>query len=346
MAFTSQELANIANAALDFYVRGPAFSQTIQSKPLYDKLRKGQKTFPGGKGEISVPVKGEYTTTASGYTHDDTVTYANPANIKRAVAKWYEIHAGINITGTELKIDGISVVDSVTGAQKSEHSQRELTVLTGLLQDKLEDMSEGWARSFNEMLWLDGTQDAKAVPGILSFILDNPTAVGTTFGIDRVANPWWQNRASIGITVTDPADQTLVNTLQKEFRQLRRYGSPKHAFFAGSDFMEAFEKELRAKGNYTDSGWANKGRIDAGIADIAFKGVEVVYDPTLDDLGKEKYGYVLDLNAIKLRPMEGEDMKRHNPARPEDKYVYYQALTWTGGLIANQLNTSGVYSIA
>jgi hypothetical protein len=55
---------------------------------------------------------------------------------------------------------------------------------------------------------------------------------------------------------------------------------------------------------------------------------------------------VLDLNAINLRPMDGEDMKKHNPARPENQYVIYQALTWTGGLIARQLNSSGVYAIA
>jgi hypothetical protein len=43
--------------------------------------------------------------------------------------------------------------------------------------------------------------------------------------------------------------------------------------------------------------------------------------------------------------MEGEDMKKHNPARPADKYVLYRAQTWTGGLVCRQRNTSGVYSI-
>ena len=49
---------------------------------------------------------------------------------------------------------------------------------------------------------------------------------------------------------------------------------------------------------------------------------------------------------VKLMVMEGEDMKKHNPARPEDKYVMYRAMTWTGGLIINQRNANGVYSIA
>lgn len=346
MPFTAQELNNIAAAAQDYHVKGPAFLQTIQAKPLLNVIKKGQKTFPGGKEYITLPVKGEYTSSIQGYSHDDQVSYSNPANMKRAQVPWYELHCGISFTLTELKKDGISVVDSTTGARTSEHSQREMTVLSGLLEDKLEDMSEGWARSFNEMLWRDGTQDSKVVPGIRSFILDNPSAAGTTFGIDRVQNTWWRNRASLAINAATASDQNLVTKLQQEFRQLRRYGTPKHAFLCGSDFLDAFEKELRAKGNYTLEGWAKSGRIDASVADLAFKGVNLEYDPTLDDLGYAKYGYVLDTNAIKLMPLEGEDMKRHNPARPEDRYVVYQAMTWTGGLLARQLNTSGVYSIA
>lgn len=348
MAFTVDELNNIANAALDFHVKGPAFDQAIQEKPLLAALKAKQETFPGGKEYITWPVKGVHTTAVAGYTHDDTVTYANPANIKRAQANWYEIHAGISFTGTELKKDGISVVDSLNGAETSEHTDRELTVLTGLLEDKLQDMTEGWAESFNLMLWKDGSQDAKQVPGIQSFILPSP-ATGTTFGIDRSTNDWFRNRANLAIASSSAtwANQPLVRALQQEMRQLRRYQGmkPTH-MFAGSDFLDALEMELRAKGNYTLEGWAKSGKIDASVADIRFKGIDFIYDPTLDDLSKAKYCYILDLNNIKLKVMDGEDMKQHSPARPEDKYVYYRALTWTGGLIAKGLRSSSVMSIA
>jgi hypothetical protein len=70
-----------------------------------------------------------------------------------------------------------------------------------------------------------------------------------------------------------------------------------------------------------------------------------VYDPLLDDLGRSKYGYVLDMKNINLWAMEGEWMKNHTPARPPEKYVMYRAITCTGGMCAGQLNTSGVYSI-
>lgn len=347
MAFTANELANIANAAIDFHFqKGKVHSQTLQNKPLLKKMMSKQKTFPGGKENITVRAKGNYTTTIMGYDHNDTVTYANPANIKTATFPWKEIHAGISVTMTELKKDGISVTDSSNGKGTSNHSEREKTMLANLLEDKLEDMSEGTSRGMNDMFWQDGSQDAKQVPGIRSFILNDPTSATVVAGIDQSTSTWWRNRASLAINSSTPSNQNLVKVLQKEFRQLRRYGGNPDTFLAGSDFIEALESEIREKGNYSDTGFMNNGKNDAGMADLSFKGLAIEYDPTLDDDSLSKYGYVLDCKTIKPMVMEGEDMKSHNPSRPEDKYVLYRAVTWTGGLICNQRNANGVYSIA
>ena len=344
MPFTAQELSNIANSVLDFHVRGKPQSQILQDRPLYNDLMAGKKAFPGGKEFITYPVKGVYTTALSGYSHDDSVTFQNPANIKRAQAKWYEMSGGISLTHTELHVAGISVVDT-NGANTTAHSQQELIQLTNLLDDKFEDMDEGTKRSMAEIMWRDGTQDSKVFPGITSFILDAPTT-GTTFGLDRATNSWWRNRASVSIDSSTASNQNLVQTLQLEIRQLRRYAkSPQHKFYCGSTFMDAFEKELRSKGNYTLEGWANKGTIDASVADLAFKGINLQYEPLLDDLGRAKYGYILDMNNVQLRPMDGEEWKIHTPARPPEKYVLYRATTWVGALCARQLNSSGVYAI-
>jgi hypothetical protein len=343
MPFTVQELENMANAAMDYYVKGPALAQTIQERPFLNAILAVHKTFPGGKEFIRRNVKGEYVTQIQGYSHDDTVTYQNPGRIKQLLAPWYEIHAGINFTHTELKHDGISVVDT-NGENTSEHSDREVTVITNILQDKLDDMGEGYSRGMNDMFWRDGTQDAKLVPGVFAIILDSP-ATGTTFGIDRVANAWWRNRASVNIDASVPANQVLVTALQNEIRQVRRYGGNPRNWYAGSDFLEALEAELRAKGNYTQDGFAKTNRIDMSVADLAFKKINIDYDPTLDDLGKSKYSYLLDLKHLYPMIMDGEDKKQHSPARPPEKYVVYRSMTWTGGLIADQLNCHEVFSI-
>lgn len=348
MSFTAQELDNIASAALDFYVdRGKVFSQTIQNKPLLREMLSNKKTFPGGQGNISVGVKGDYTTTIQGYIHDDTVNYKNPANIKRAAYPWKEIHWGISCTLTELKRDGISISDTTDGTGEQRHSLREQTALANLLDDKLEDMKEGAERGLNNMYWADGTQDAKQIPGIKSLIVDNPTAGTSIGGLDPSVNTWWQNRANLAISVgSDPTQQILVNFLQTEMRQLRRFGNPQHSALCGSAWMTQLEKELRSKGNYTLEGWAKGGSIDISMSDLKMKNVAFEYDPTLDDRGETNRCYFIDTKAIMPMFMEDEFMKKHNPARPEDKYVIYRAVTMTGGLIAKQRNTSGVYAFS
>lgn len=350
MPFTAQELQNIAAAALDFYVKGPAIDQIMQDRPLYNALRSKQKTFPGGKESIIGNVKGTRTTSYQGYSHDDTVTYANPANLRQYKYPWREMHAGISMTLTELKMDGITVVDSLNGEKTVEHSDRELTAITNLLDDKLDDMAQGSADSFNRTLWLDGSQDAKVFPGIASIVLPTATvATGTTGGIDRATNTWWRNRALTGTAkvTASASNQTLSKALRAEARQLLKYGGKPSLVLAGSGFLAKLETEVAEKGVYTQSGFVNNGKTDIGLSDISLRGVGTFqYDPTLDDLGLSNFCYMLDPRHIVLRPMDGEDMKQHSPARPAERYVLYRGQTWTGGLIADQLNCHGVYEAA
>jgi hypothetical protein len=348
MPFTALQIQNIANAALDFHLHGPALDSSVQDKPLLAAFKKAQKTFPGGKGNITIPVKGDRTSAIMGYTHDDTVTYQNPANIKRATYPWKEIHAGISFTNTELKVDGISVVDSLSGKNTVEHTERELTALTGILEDKLDDLTKGFNESFERMLYLDGTQDSKQVPGLAAIVAQTNTT-GLTGGIDRGANTWWRNRSLVGASkiVSSTANQTLTKKLRSEVRLLRRFGGRPNLLLCGSTFLDKLEAEMHEKGNYTLSGWAQSGKNDIALAMISMKGVgDFQYAPTLDDLGLADFVYILDTNHLKLYVMDGEDMKAHAPARPFDKYVYYRAVTWTGGLCADQLNCHGVYQVS
>jgi hypothetical protein len=346
MPFTAQELDNMANAAFDFFMKGDAIKQAIQQRPLYDALRSAAKTFPGGNGNIRANVKGDYTTAFAGYEHDDTVSYANPANLKQLSYPWKELHAGISLTMTELKRDGISVVDT-NGEEVSTHDSREMTAITNLFDDKLDDMAEGAARSFNQICWLDGSQSSKVFPGVQSIISLTPTA-GITGGIDRGGNVWWRNRALVGANriTASAANQTLSKTMRSEVRQLRRYGGKPSLLMCGSQFIDALELEVSEKGVYTQDGFTNSGKTDIGMADISMRGVgKFQYDPTLDDLGYGKFCYAIDPRHLYLDTMDGEDMKKHSPARPADKYVLYRGLTYTGGIVADQLNCHGVYQV-
>jgi hypothetical protein len=357
MPFTTAELDNIAVAALDYYLnRGESYKQTIQNKPLLAAMLAKKKKFPSGKENISVAVKGVYgaagvNDTVRGFTHDDAVTFYNPTNNRRANYPWREHHIGMSLTHTELKIDGVSVVDT-NGERTSNHTGREKTALINLLDDKLDDLGEQKARGLNKLLWGDGTTDAKAMAGIRAHIVANPLA-GTSGGLSRVTYTWWRNRARTAahgtaggtgaITSNTAAGGALVQVLQEEQRQLIRYGGKPTAFFAGSDFIGAMEKEMRANGTYSQSGF--RGTQDASMGGMQFGGYDVVYDPTMDDDGYAKWAYWFDPTKLFLMDMEGEWDRVHAPARPPTQFVLYRSVTATGQVVMTQANCHGVYQI-
>ena len=364
MPYTAEELANIANSALDFYLeKGKLTAQNIQDKPIVKAFDASAGTFSGGKGDVSIGVKtGQGGGSLAGYSGDDQVTYYNPTPAKRVHYPWKEHFMGTGVTHSELKIDGITVVENDASQSTSPKEGREQHALANMLEEKYQAFNEDYLVSWNSLLYGDGSSDTKALAGIKAFILDNP-ALGSTGGLSRVTNTWWRNRAATAaadaagsghdaITSSNSDGGALLTFLQKERRQLKRFagGGPiRHKCFAGSDWIDAMEREARANGNYSMTGWRDRAANDGSQATedgVPFGSWTFVYDPTLDDLGLEKRAYIIDMAAIKLMYMAGEKKKRSNPARPHDRFVMYQGLTTTGVMVAKKLRTSGVYDIA
>ncbi len=362
MAFTADELANINNSALEAYIdKGKVWKQNVANKPMLAAFNATAGKFSGGRDYVSIGVKsGQGGGTLAGYSGDDQVPYHNPTGTKRARFPWKEHHIGQVITHTELKIDGINVIEDGADQSTAEMDGREEHVLANLLDEKNDDLGEDYAYSLDRLLHGDGSSDPKALAGILSIISPSP-ALGSTGGISRVTNSWWRNRAATVAFNSDSGGQTaitvntanggaLIEFLEKEWLQLSKYkkGSTKIRIFAGSDWIAGYKKELRANGSYSNTGFNGKGNVDGGMDNPSFKNEPIEWDPTLDDLGLAKRAYFIDMSrtGVRLLYMDGQRMKKHNPARPYDRYVMYNGITMTGVLIAKQLNTSAVYDIA
>ena len=359
MPFTAAELANIANSTLDFYLeKGRVAKQNVQDKPMMQAFEENAGTFPGGKGNVSLGVKGGGSGGAfTGYTHDDQVTYYNPATNQRVNYPWKEHHIGLGITHTELKTDGITVLENGAEQNTSEKDGREQFALANLFEEKLDDFDEDRKKSWDALIHGDGTSSAKSLAGIGSMLLAAP-ATGTTGGLNRATNAWWRNRAATAangtaggqgaITVNAAGGGALIQFLQKDSRQLKRFaaGGVRHRLFAGSDFIDGYERELRANGRYTESGFGDARSVDGKMADVRWGGSPFIYDPTLDDMGLSKRLYVIDMRRIRLMYMQGERNKKASPPRPYDRYALYRGLTSTAVMVAQQLNTSAIYDIA
>jgi hypothetical protein len=361
MPFTADEISNINNAALENFIdKGTVWKQFVANKPMLDAFNASAGTFNGGKDNVSFAVKaGQGGGALQGYTGDDQVSYYNPTGIKRARFPWREHHIGMVVTHTELKVDGIDIDETNDSENTVPMSGREEHALANLLDEKNDTLGEDYAFSLNRLILGDGSTDAKALAGIQSIILDSP-AVGTTGTIGRVANTFWRNRAATAaygsaggqgaITSATTNGGALIEFLEKEYLLLSKYrsGQTKMKCFVGSDFRAAYMKELRANGNYSMTGFQGQNNADGGMDDPKWKGLPMVWDPTLDDLGLSKRMYVLDMGkaGVRLLYMDGNRMKKHSPDRPYDRYVIYNGITTTAVMIAKQLNTSAVYDIA
>lgn len=363
MPISADVLADIGNSTLETYIdKGKVWKQNLQNKPMLKDFNTKAGQFPGGKEVVSFAVKAGNSGTVllQGYTGDDQVSYYDPAGIRRARFPWREHHIGIVLTHTELKEDGIDV-NEANGADQttSEMSGREAQALANRFDEVMDTLGEDYSYSLDRLLHSDGSTDTKALAGISSIILDSPS-VGSTGGISRVANTWWKNRAATAanagaggqgaITSSSTGGGALITFLEKEERQLNRFsnGSADRRLYAGSDFIAAYQAEIRANGTYTMQGYSQNGVVDGKMSSPMWGGNPLIYDPTLDDLGLSKRMYAIDMSkgGVRLLYMDGNRLKKHRPARPYDRYVLYQGITMTGVLIAKRLNSSGVYDIA
>lgn len=359
-AFTPDEIADINNGKLKTYIdKGKVWKQDVANKPMLEAFESGSGSFAGGKEVVSFAVGSGYGGgSLAGYSGDDQLSFYNPTGVKRAEAPWKEHFIGMVVTMTELKYDGITVNESGADQSTSDQPGREAQALVNLLDEKNEKLGADFTFSWDRLIHGDGSTDTKALAGIRSLILDSP-AVGTTLKLNRAANTWWRNRAATAaygsaggqgaITSSTANGGALIEFMDKELRQRAKYrtGLTKWRYFCGSDFIDAYKKELRANGTYSQSGW-NGGNADGSMPDPKHNGLPLEWDPTLDDLSYSKRCYALDMSktGLRLMYMEGQKLLKHNPARPYDRMVMYNGLSTTAVMIAKQLNTSGVYDIA
>lgn len=356
MAFTADEISNINNSALDTFLdKGTVFKQGIQRKPMLAAFEASAGTFPGGKEYLSWAVSsGKGDGQLTGYTGDQQLTFYNPTGTRRCQIAWKEHHIGIVVTHTELKKDGISVDDK---GNTTEMDGREAQALANMLDEKHATLSEDFVRSLDLLIHNDGSEDALSLAGLQSIIVDDPSS-GSAFGLSRSVNTWWRNWAATAaygaaggqgaITSSTENGGTLSAYLETLWRNLSRYstGGTNIKIFAGADWIDAYIKEAKANGTYSQSGFT--GGIDNSVGKVKFKGKEVMWDPTLEDLGLSKRAYFIDMGrtGLKLMYMQNERRRRHSPSRPHDRLVMYAGITTTGALVARRLNTSAVVDIA
>jgi hypothetical protein len=352
MPINAAQITKAGYTSIDFHARNNPIDQIAVDRPLIKKLMEGRKAFPGAKQYLTERARKSYDSNFQWFEGADQVTYNSKDTIRPVQFVWGEAHDGYVLTESELLQNGISVTDD----RKAEPSESELVQLVNLLEENAEALDLGFKEKFDYELHLDGTQNAKSIPGLDNLISLNPT-VGTVAGIDRsqTANIWWRNNFSTAIAAAN-----LIDQMEKQWRACTRNGGSPDFILAGDDFMDVYRAQA---GTATAAGGVQRthetgGRkgidLDGSVSGLFFKGVPIIWDPVFDDLDANlapatpwsKRCYFINSRHLRLRPASGQDMVTRKPPRVYDRYAHYFAKTWRGAMTMTRANAHSVLAIS
>ena len=340
--FTADQLDQLVQSTLPFYIKDKLFAQADYSTPAMNKFREKKKTYPGGTEIIINPRFGKQSSFDLVTSSDQVLTFNEYNPLKQARYTWEMNHLGLTFSWQEALTAGFSLKNADKGSFPAVSGQDEIRI-QNFLTSKYEQMDYDARYSFSQdRIWSNG---ANGFPGLPALITDAP-ATGNTGALSRAANPLWRNRARVGVNKITPsaANQTLTQFLRSEMVQLRRYGAAQHVAYCGSLFMEAIRVEMTSKGDYSHSGFSDSA-TDIGVNGVKLDGMMFQYEPALDDIGESDRCYIVDHGSIFLYMHSGNDMTMHEPARPYNLLAYYKSILWSGAMVAHRLNSSGVYEV-
>lgn len=354
MPFTPTEVQVAAKSGLDLYLKNSPIDQISQNKPLLNFLQKGKESFAGAKEYVVEQLRTNYGSNATWFSGSGsgTIGYNTRDSLGQVKYTWYQLHDGLEISEDKLRANGIQVSDS---AKPKSASQAERIQLTNLWKEQCEILHEGLQTKFDQALHLNGSGNANQLIG-LDGLLGTANNTGTIGSIDRATATWWRHYTDLTLNAA-----TMLSKMEKAWRECTRRGGAKpDKILAGQNFIDAYKAAtLNASGAMgiqrtmeTGKGGSN---IDAGVNGVYFKGVEIEWDPTMDDnvggmdtpaVPWSDRCYFLNSKTIKLRPLDGDDFTSRDPQRDKGAYAVYVAILWRGALTLNKSNANAVLALA
>lgn len=350
MPFSAQEIQDAGKIGLDFFLKNKPIDQVAIDRPLLKALMAKKKSAPGAKQFIVEQLRTGYGSNFQWFNGNQTVTYNRRVTNTQASYPWRSAHDGLALDEDRLIQNGIVITDEKGPKNATEAEQIQLT---NLFEEQMEALRLGFQEQMSYQLHLDGTQNPDAITGLDGLLSLTPTT-GTVGGIDRSTNAFWRNNVALGLTSTTGTG-TILNQMEIAWRAAKRNGGTPDLILVGSTFLDAFRNFMLSSYGRMDFGSGTLGKsIDAGTDSMSFHGVPLVWSPEFAELDArygpatpwEKRAYFLNLDTIKLRPIEGQDMVTRKPPRAYDRYEYYWGITWRGALTMNRSNANAVLTVA
>lgn len=351
MGFNSAQLAAGADYTLKTFERKSPIDQVNVNHVLLDWLIRHKKESNYGNGSFKQPL---YTTNNGNYQNyfgADQVTYNERDPVDWTDFTWYNNHDGFWFDEDRLAANGIVMTDD----RNAVASQAEKDQLVGLLEVSYDSLKKSINESMAYEMYRAGAA-SKSCPGVQHVVqklaVDWATNGNTVGGIPSASTTYWRNNVNTGITTT-----AVIAEMEETWRDCMRYGGMAPNFIVcGSAFLDNYRTQAGDTINRQINGAGNSRggvSLDAGTTGLYFKGVELMWDPTLDAVGTAdsdatltKTCYFLHSEKLVLRPMRGHWMVNRKPERLPDRYVHYFAKTSKYGLTTDQRNALAVLSIS
>lgn len=347
MPFNATQLASGANYSIKTFQKKDPIDQVNFQHATLDYLIKNKQVSTFGNGSFKEPVFTGNNSNYQNYFGADAVTYneRDPGNFTDFT--WFNNHDGFWFDEDRLVAAGIFITED----RQAVPSAGEKETLINLLQVSYKGLKMGVQEQMAYELLRDGSQSAKACPGLASIVSRTPNA-GTIGGINAATYTYWQNNASLGV-----AAGSIIPQMDQQFRACMRYGGSKPDFLVcGAAFLDNYIAQAGLTVNRQITGGSNSRggvTIDPGVTGVFYKGLELIWDPTFEALDtllgtttQTKSAYFLNKDAVTLRPVKNNWMVERKPERLPDRYVYYFGSTSKYSLTSNKRNALSVLSIA
>jgi len=370
-ALTPAEVTTLGYVSLQNYLKNKPIDQVAQERPLLKALMSKKKTWGGGKENIITQNLSQNVT----YNTRDTVRQAfypwNSAHDGFQFSEDYLLGNGILIGDSQSTSNS-----SAAGLVQLTNIFNEAMEVLRLGFEKILDQS----LHLDGTIHLGGSAADDPVTSVingLDFLVPLESGTGTVGGITRAANAYWRSNFDVGnglnVTGAGPvgyAGANLLTPMTDMWRASQKNGGAPTLIIAGTDFVKSYEIASIGTGGAMTRYAVQPGAMNAPwnfdpsrevrdmgtFTGLFFQGIPIMWDPTFDDLdavagasssngvvtGWTKRCYMLNMNHMFLRPIEGNDMIARKPPRQYNSYNYYWGMTWRGALTSNRMNCHGV----
>lgn len=348
MPISNSDLQELAKVSLDEYLRNMPVDQIATERPLLKKLMEGRKTFLGAKQNVVENIRKTYGSNFNWAYGEAAVTFNKRNTTEQAAFPWRRAVDGLYIDYDRLFGNGIKVREGERGAYKLE--QNEKVQLLNLLDEQMESLKEGFMQKLDFELHRSGAASTDAVTGLDALVSIAPTT-GVVGGLDRASATYWRNSAETAISTGTVGN--LAQRMEYQWRKAIKNGGSPNFILAGGKFIDAYRKEITVT-NMADA--KNVKTLDAGVGSgvntgLYFKGVEIIWDPSFEDLDAletpavewEKRCYFLNTKYLKLRD---DDIDIVTPIRPHDVLAMYAMVNLRLALSLSRSNAQAVLAIA